>query len=337
MDTKNVTKVKSSLVKIATTLVLFVAFFAFGGIKADAKVIQTAEGDGSATISWDDDTKSDYSIGYAKITDEPNGSSNASAAAKAMAEARTVVVPAGTKSYTIAGLENNSQYYVYVQYTYGSKTLTPGTSSNSYVYTAMTGVTGLNQEKWWKYIKKVDVTWDKIPGNVSYEVMFMNASGSKVIDSKTVTYNSYSHDINNNQIYTVKVRATRTPNSSFSTCPATSTEWTPVAYLFTQPTVTSLKVSGGKMNIKWGKIKGATSYTVYASTKKNGGYKKVGTVKGKKNSLTVKKLKGKKFKSSKKYYFYIVANKKVGGIKYTSGANYTYETKNGSFRETYSH
>ena len=90
------------------------------------------------------------------------------------------------------------------------------------------------------------------------------------------------------------------------------------------------------MKINWGKIKGASGYTVYVSTKRNSGYKKVASVKGSKSSVTVKKLKGKKFKSSKTYYVYIVAKKKAGGVTYTTGVNYTYIAKGSSrVRESY--
>ncbi len=330
---------KSSLVKLVIALGLFAAFYVFSGVKAEAKMMQTVEGDGSITVSWDNVTATDFSLGICKTTDTDDGMTGA----KAMADGRTLVLPAGTTTYTFVGLENNSQYYIYLNYTYKySETSTPSvrTERIPYAYTAVTGVTGLNQAKWWKYIKQVDVSWDKVAGKysgVTYDVMFMDAAGKKVIESKTgLTSTSYSHAIKNNQIYTVKVRAIRTPDAEYSTCPTTVTPWTNVCYLFTQPTVTSAKVSGGKMKINWGKIKGASGYTVYVSTKRNSGYKKVASVKGSKSSVTVKKLKGKKFKSSKTYYVYIVAKKKAGGVTYTTGVNYTYIAKGSSrVRESY--
>lgn len=44
-----------------------------------------------------------------------------------------------------------------------------------------------------------------------------------------------------------------------------SKKWSAAEYLFTQPTVTSANVKGGKLTIDWGKIDGATNYTIYAS------------------------------------------------------------------------
>ena len=58
--------------------------------------------------------------------------------------------------------------------------------------------------------------------------------------------------------------------------------------------------------VKWNAVKGAANYTVYYSTSKNSGFKKIGTTSGK--SFTVKNL-----KPGRNYYFKVVANRKVGG------------------------
>ena len=67
---------------------------------------------------------------------------------------------------------------------------------------------------------------------------------------------------------------------------------------------TNLKATqSGKNNakVKWSKVEGATKYTVYRSTIKNGKYKKIGT--SKKNSYKDTKL-----KKGQKYYYKVVAN-----------------------------
>ena len=56
--------------------------------------------------------------------------------------------------------------------------------------------------------------------------------------------------------------------------------------------------------VSWTKDKSANSYTVYYSTKKNSGFKKLTVIK---NSADIKKL-----SSGKTYYFKVVANKKAG-------------------------
>ncbi len=67
------------------------------------------------------------------------------------------------------------------------------------------------------------------------------------------------------------------------------------------------------------KVSNASSFTVYASTKENSGFKKVKTVSAKKRSLTIKKVAGKKLKKNKYYYFKIVPNAKVGKKTVKSG------------------
>ena len=68
-----------------------------------------------------------------------------------------------------------------------------------------------------------------------------------------------------------------------------------------------------KITVKWKKIKGATSYTIYASTKQNSGFKKIKTISAKKkSSYTFKKIGKKKLKKKKRYYVRVAYNTKVG-------------------------
>ena len=73
------------------------------------------------------------------------------------------------------------------------------------------------------------------------------------------------------------------------------------------------------MSLSISKVSNASSFTVYASTKENSGFKKVKTVGAKKRSLTIKKVAGKKLKKNKYYYFKIVPNAKVGKKTVKSG------------------
>ncbi len=72
------------------------------------------------------------------------------------------------------------------------------------------------------------------------------------------------------------------------------------------------------------KVSNASSFTVYASTKKNSGFKKVKTVSAKKRSVTIKKVAGKKLKKNKVYYFKVVVNGKVGKKTVPSGYSKVY-------------
>ena len=334
MKEQTLKSTRTILVKALATMFIAAFIFVVTGFKSNASsVVQTAEGDKSATIKWTETTSSDYSIGWARVVE--GNTSDAYTKARAMAEKRSVVVSGSTKSYTVKNLANDAQYAVVLRYSSG----TAGKyyyycSYNYYVYTKMTPVKNIKQVEWYKYAKSLHVEWDRKPGSVQYEYRFTTNKG-KVIKTEVTSSNSFSHGIKNNQIYKVQVRAIRTPYSSDSTVGKQVTGWSAAEYMFTQPTIKSAKVKGGKLTIKWDKINGATNYTIYASTKQSKGYKKVGSVSAKKGSFTIKKLKGKKFKASKTYYVYVVANKKVKGKVITKDVTYTYKIKGSSVSEGY--
>ena len=84
-------------------------------------------------------------------------------------------------------------------------------------------------------------------------------------------------------------------------------DWSAYGYAIPQANVTATKVSDTSIQLKWDKVAGAKSYTVYRATKEGGKFKKVATVK--KTKYKVKEL-----KTYKDYYFYVKANKvKIGG------------------------
>ena len=82
------------------------------------------------------------------------------------------------------------------------------------------------------------------------------------------------------------------------------------------PTKVKAKKKGSKKaKVTWKKVDGATKYTVYRATSKNGKYKKVGTAKG--GSYTDKTV-----KKGKKYFYKVVANgsKKIFNSKKSEAA-----------------
>lgn len=78
-------------------------------------------------------------------------------------------------------------------------------------------------------------------------------------------------------------------------------------------------ISGRKIKASWGKVSGATGYTVYISTKKNSGYKKVKTLGKKGTSITITKYNKKSLKKGKTYYVKVVAQAKIGKKTRKSG------------------
>lgn len=69
-----------------------------------------------------------------------------------------------------------------------------------------------------------------------------------------------------------------------------------------------------KVQITWKKVKGANGYELYRSTKKNGKYVKIKTIK-KPNTV---KFTDSKLKKKKQYYYKIRAYKILNGRKYYS-------------------
>lgn len=334
-------KLDSRMTKLLLACVIAMMFFVCSGFKAHAmSVKQTGEGDTSITVGWDSPYISSGSVingfyvGYAEYPEGGNLTTS-KANAVAMADQKKIALPGNARSYTINGLKKSERYVVYVAYTYTSK-YGSQYSGNTYIssaYTKVQKVTNVRQKKWWYWALDVEAEWDAQPG-VKYEVKFMDRKGKvlKYLSASSATSSTSASlpNVKNNKIYKVMVRAFRTRSSYESTLGTSYGAWSDVAYLFTQPMVQSAKVSGGKLRLKWNKVEGMTSYTVYVSTKEKKGYKKVGTVKGNKTSLTVKKLKKKRFKSSKKYYVYIVGNMKINGRTYTSGRHYTNTVQRGS-------
>ena len=91
--------------------------------------------------------------------------------------------------------------------------------------------------------------------------------------------------------------------------------WSDSTVLVPQPKVSG-KRSGSSAKLKWNKIAGVKSYTVFASDRTSGGFEKVATTKS--NKYTITKVHGKEMKKGKTYYYYVKAVVKHGGRSYTS-------------------
>lgn len=105
-------------------------------------------------------------------------------------------------------------------------------------------------------------------------------------------------------------------------------EWSEWQYVSSQPKTITYRQSAGSLALTWSKVSGATSYTVYVSSKKPediSDMKKVKTVKG--NTYTVKKLDGRSIERNRRYYIVIVANKETDGGTYHSISKSIYLTR----------
>ena len=176
----------------------------------------------------------------------------------------------------------------------------------------------------WNYDQNIALSSDQA-GNYGYETVISNLKGKKIttIDRNTVD-NPYATDISistseykvsllvtnaklRKQAFKIKVRAYTYTDAGEKLYGPYSKE----KVIVPRATITSKALtskSSSNVKVKWQKVSGAKSYTVYVSTKKTSGYKKKGTVKG--TSFVIKNN-----KRYTDYYVYVVANNIKNGKK----------------------
>ena len=108
-------------------------------------------------------------------------------------------------------------------------------------------------------------------------------------------------------------------------------------YIIDQPDIVrgakkrACTLKNGKLSLSWYKVDGATGYDIYISENRTSGYEKAATVKGKNDSVTIKKCHKKKIKKNKTYYVSIRPKYKKNGTTYTAHNIVVWEvTKKGS-------
>ncbi len=152
------------------------------------------------------------------------------------------------------------------------------------------------------------VSWYPLGAADGYEYR-LKTNGGKIVAEGKLTGTDASrasldfNDLTANTTYTFSVRAYMTYSGK-----RYETDWKSVD-LFEQTVVKSVVKSGGKLKIKWSKVKGAGGYDVYVSSKPKKGYVKVKSVGKSKTSLTIKKVGKTKISKKKKWYVYVVTKK----------------------------
>ena len=223
--------------------------------------------------------------------------------------------------YKITGLEDGKKYYVKVEPYAADGSIGSGRSLT--IETMPARVKNFRQERWWYFINMLEVAWDRIETADTVNISLYNSKGKKV-QSKILSPSSSSVSFSKmkDEVYTVKIQASRTINGN--------TWQTPVSTIqcFNQARISSAKVSKKKLTVKWKKVGGATGYDIYVSTKQKSGYKKLKKKKKNTTKATFSKFKGKSFNPKKTYYIYIETKKKNGKRIDKSGRLYYWNTKN---------
>lgn len=162
----------------------------------------------------------------------------------------------------------------------------------------------------------ITASWKKVDGASGYRVYLYK--GKKLVKSVDTTKLSVTFKkLSKGTQYKIVVKAYRTIDGK-KVLSLVSTELLTATKL-SAPGSVKVKTAKKQATVSWKKVKGADSYTVYYSTKKNGSFKKMTVTK---TSATVKKL-----SSGKNYYFKVVANDKVGGKTIASDDSKTVKAK----------
>lgn len=250
-------------------------------------------------------------------------------------------VDAATLSYTIMGLSENSSVTVWVR-PYG---VDPANGQedlgfSAYVYAkTLSHVTNLGYYSYgFEYSNSpyqgLKVQWDYIANCDGYQAVLYKKNGQVVqtlnYTSKWDYYNAKFTKATRKQVYYVKVRSYVTlanGGQKFG-------DWSSQLNCIPDVIVTSKNSDVGHYSIKmkWKKVTGASSYTIYVSNTSGKKGKKVATVKSNKTSYTIKKVGKSKVNTAKKtYYITIITNAKFGkstkkskGYYYTRAYSYYY-------------
>lgn len=146
------------------------------------------------------------------------------------------------------------------------------------------------------------------------EAELYNASGRKLgtytgnPDAITIT----DTRIKKNQFYKVRVRGTYT----LADGTRQAGEWSSYKYFSVGLKSVTGSAKKTSISLSWSKVKGATSYAIYLKKSGADSYKKVKTVKAKKQSAKITKYGKKKLKKNTMYYVKVVAIYKKGNSTY---------------------
>lgn len=154
-----------------------------------------------------------------------------------------------------------------------------------------------------------------------YEIGIFNKSTNRLVISETTISNStILYGLGHKNVYIARARAyvyDAAGNKVYSA-------WGAGKYFVPQPNInkSASKLKKNTISLKWTKVSGATSYTIYMRKRGSGKWAKVKTVSGKKGSYKITRFKGKKFNTYKQdYEVKVKASAKIGGTTYQSTTN----------------
>lgn len=261
---------------------------------APKTITQTAATSNSVTLSWDASAgATGYMIRFGTTAGKAKD-----------------IQKISTTSCKLTGLEPDHKYYVAI---YPIVTVTKNFYAsqncvdNAKTVTTAGPVSSVNLTDWDVKSNIIMFQWDNsVKYESGYELELSKADGTLI-----KTYNISGTRASMRAFTNKKVKDTpfqyRMRSYTMLAGEKNYGEWSEYGYAIPQADVTATKVSNTAVWLKWNKVAGAKSYTIYRATKEGGKYKKLATVKK-------TKYKAKKLKAYKDYYFYVKANKvSIGG------------------------
>ena len=160
---------------------------------------------------------------------------------------------------------------------------------------------------------KIPAVYNSITG---YRASYTSYSTNKTVTKDypvNVTKHSFTiTGLKNNAFYKVSIRPYIILNGKKFIGPTVTTR-----YFALQPSLTKNGHTSSTMSVKWNRIAGATSYTIYIKYPGSSSYKKVKTTTGTTFTLTGMKM-------GYNYQIKVIANKKVGSKTWKSPSNNYY-------------
>ena len=174
-------------------------------------------------------------------------------------------------------------------------------------------------------VKSTSVSGKKYTFNMKVPTVSNSITGYRVScynykTKKTTTkdYNSvygFSLSLGQGAFYKVTIRPYLTLSGKKFVSPSGSTK-----YIALQPDLKKAGNTSSSMTVRWNKVYGATSYTIYVKYPGSSKYQNVGTT-----TATSARLNN--MKIGKTYYMKVIANKKVGSTTWKTKGNYYYSLR----------
>lgn len=222
-----------------------------------------------------------------------------------------------TNSYTIKGLNASvrASYFVMAVNTNSKGQSAISTSFDTYyMRTTPAKVPYISLSYYWTSLGSAEFKWNSVNNADGYQFQIQDSKGKTIMTKDTTSGYVMVDPLKKDTFTKVRARAYILVNNK-----RVYGAWSPYDYNATCSSIRVIRSANRKMiTLKWKKIKGASGYAVYVSTKSGSGYKKVKTLGAKKTKYTFTKFKGKKLSKNKRYYIRLKYLTKSGKKTITS-------------------